>query len=503
MKARLMHREHDFDRAKPLPSNEESLAQDLGLEILWSAMAGGDTFLFDVAKQVMLAGLGYPEEIAYRQAVLSDCLDEPRAARDLYELAVGALEGERKVYRWFFGRDNPAAMLRHSVEVLEVLLGSLGDLARFANDHQGSFESEAFRRFFAEAIAELDDGYLSTVKEHLGRLRFEDGVLVSAGLGAGNKGTSYTLRRPLGSRKSWRERLLGTFRSANVVEVDPRDESGTQSLEELRARGIAPAAVALTRSMDHVLGFFTALRFELGFYIGCLNLHEQLRRAGSPACLPVPLPLARVGLVARELYDPVLVLRTGGSVVCNDVAGQDVPLVVVTGANQGGKSTFLRSFGIAHLMMRAGMFVPASSFTAGVCSGVFTHFKREEDATMQSGKLDEELQRMSAVVDELAPGGLVLFNESFSATNEREGSEIARQIVRALVEAGMRVVFVTHFFDLAESLRAGYAGKALLLRAERNATGERTFRLVEGDPLPTAYGEDLYRRVFGIPALPG
>ena len=122
---------------------------------------------------------------------------------------------------------------------------------------------------------------------------------------------------------------------------------------------------------------------------------------------------------------------------------------------------------------------------------------------MQSGKLDEELQRMSAVVDELAPGGLVLFNESFSATNEREGSEIARQIVRALVEAGMRVVFVTHFFDLAESLRAGYAGRALLLRAERNATGERTFRLVEGDPLPTAYGEDLYRRVFGIPALPG
>ncbi len=70
-------------------------------------------------------------------------------------------------------------------------------------------------------------------------------------------------------------------------------------------------------------------------------------------------------------------------------------LVMITGANQGGKSTFLRSIGLAQLMMQCGMFVPAESLSSNVCDGIFINFKREEDATMKCGKLDEELSRMS------------------------------------------------------------------------------------------------------------
>jgi len=90
----------------------------------------------------------------------------------------------------------------------------------------------------------------------------------------------------------------------------------------------------------------------------------------------------------------------------------------------------------------------------------------------------------------------LLLNESFASTNEREGSEIARQIVRALVDRGVKVVYVTHMFDLAHSLYRQRSEAALFLRAERRPDGERTFRMVEGEPLPTSYGEDIYRRVF-------
>jgi DNA mismatch repair ATPase MutS len=79
-------------------------------------------------------------------------------------------------------------------------------------------------------------------------------------------------------------------------------------------------------------------------------------------------------------------------------------------------------------MMQSGMFTPAESFSSNVCDGLFTHYKRQEDATMKSGKLDEELSRMSDIVDNMTPNSMVLFNESFAATNEREGSEIATQI---------------------------------------------------------------------------
>jgi len=148
-------------------------------------------------------------------------------------------------------------------------------------------------------------------------------------------------------------------------------------------------------------------------------------------------------------------------------------------------------------MMQAGMFVPAEYFRANVCDGVFTHFKREEDASMKSGKLDEELSRMSDIADWITPNGLLLCNESFAATNEREGSEIARQVIRAMTDAGIKVLFVTHLFDLAEGFYRQGLETALFLRAERLADGARTFRLVPGEPLPTSYGEDSYRRIFG------
>jgi DNA mismatch repair ATPase MutS len=115
---------------------------------------------------------------------------------------------------------------------------------------------------------------------------------------------------------------------------------------------------------------------------------------------------------------------------------------------------------------------------------------------MESGKFDEELGRMSAIVDRIKPDALVLFNESFAATNEREGSEIAWQIVNALLERRIKVFFVTHLYDLAHSFYTKGMENAQFLRAERQPDGSRTFKLSEGKPLPTSFGKDVYRNVF-------
>jgi len=178
------------------------------------------------------------------------------------------------------------------------------------------------------------------------------------------------------------------------------------------------------------------------------------------------------------------------------VSADGKSLVMITGANQGGKSTFLRSIGLAQMMMQAGMFVPAEAFSANLAAGVFTHYKRKEDASMKSGKLDEELSRMSEIVDCISPHALMLFNESFAATNEREGSEIARQIVRALLERGVKVFFVTHLYDLAHSFYDQQRPDAIFLRAERQTGGGRTYKLFEGEPMQTSFGQDLYQKVF-------
>lgn len=104
---------------------------------------------------------------------------------------------------------------------------------------------------------------------------------------------------------------------------------------------------------------------------------------------------------------------------------------------------------------------------------------------------------MSAIADQISPHCLILFNESFAATNEREGSEIGRQVVRALLEAEIEVFFVTHQFDFAHSLYRERADTTLFLRAERQLDGERSFKLAAAEPLPTSFGEDLYLRHGG------
>ena len=115
---------------------------------------------------------------------------------------------------------------------------------------------------------------------------------------------------------------------------------------------------------------------------------------------------------------------------------------------------------------------------------------------MKSGKFDEELSRMSAIVDRLRPDSMLLFSESFAATNDREGSEIARQIVCALLEKRIKVFFVTHLYEFAHDFYNLKMAYAFFLRAERQSDGERTFKLLEGEPLQTSYGEDLYNKVF-------
>jgi len=116
---------------------------------------------------------------------------------------------------------------------------------------------------------------------------------------------------------------------------------------------------------------------------------------------------------------------------------------------------------------------------------------------MESGKLDEELSRMSQIADHLSANSLVLLNEAFSATNVREGAEITRQIVAALSEKHVKVFFVTHLYQFAHDLYERRPDGTLFLRAERKPDGTRTYRLTEGEPLETSYGEDLYNRIFG------
>ncbi len=495
MKAFLMYRDRDFDVTREPRPHEKDLVRDLELETLFGAMAAGDAFLLTVAKQAIPASVRDVPTVLYRQAILRDCMENAAIVRNLYALAVETIEREKKNYWGVFG-GHPGSLLHRSVEVLQMFAEMLRRLRKEVDTHAGKFESEGFKRLFSMLQQELSDEYLEIVRDHLSRLKFRRGALISARLGKGNKGIDYVLRKPNADRRSWIEQLLMQGPPSYTFHIPERDEAGGRAASELNSRGIANVARTVAQSNDHILSFFWMLRAELAFYIGCLNLHDKMSGRTEPICFPEPVAAEERRHQVRGLYDICLALRTDQRAVGNDLDGDGKDLVVITGANQGGKSTFLRSIGLAQLMMQCGMFVPAQSFCANLCAALFTHYKREEDAEMRSGKFDEELRRMSDIADHLSSNCLLLFNESFQSTNEREGSEVGRQIVQALLYARCKVFFVSHMYDFAHVLYDRKMPTAVFLRAERKEDGTRTFRLIPGAPLSTSFGRDLFDQVF-------
>jgi MutS domain V len=497
MKTFLMHPSWDFNSTPPSKERPIQFSQDIELDVLLNAAAAGDRYLFDImAAACADAWTNDIATIRYRQEILKDCLSNPAIVRQLYAIAIEPFERERSWDFSLYARD-ASSMVGSAVRTLQNSLGILRRLRTACSANASSFASPGFQQFFTTVERNLDDAYLDAAATDLNNLTFRKGVLLSAQVGDGGKGVGTMLRKPRPGDLSWLQAVLTPSIPSYTLQLHPRDDAGAQAFGELKNRGLGLISDALYQSAEHVLEFFKALRAELAFYIGCLNLRDRLSRIGESISFPEATEDPR-RFLCRNLRDVCLALTMGRRVVGNDVDANGKQLVIITGANRGGKSTFLRSVGLAQMMLQSGMFVTADAYTSSRHTGLFTHYKREEDRDMRSGKFDEELVRMSAIADRIHRGAMVLFNESFAATHEREGSEIARQIVSALLGNDVIVFFVSHMYEFARSFLQ--SDQARFLRADRGEDGSRSFRLHEAKPLPKSFGADLYQQIFGAAA---
>lgn len=496
MNVRLLYRDHDFSMQTP-GFGQQALAADLEMERILSAMAGGDPLLHDVCANLLFHPLQTEGEIRYRQDVLADCIRNPETVRELYGITVETQKRKSESWSWVSSGQYLSSNFSSAINLLRIYAEMLLKLRNTLGGDSQKFRSDGWRQLIGMLWRELDDDYFSQISALLDELKDDRGILISAELGSYCQGVHYVMRRKE-EKRFWRN-----WHFAPSFTISPRDDAGASDLGKRRDRAINESTNVLAQSADHIENFFAVLQRELAFYVGCLNLFDRMKELGMPAAIPELLPLSSESRRFEDLYDVSLALTKNAKVVGNQLCAENKRLYLITGANQGGKSTFLRSIGQSQLMMQCGMFVGAGSFQAPVRRGIFTHFKKEEDAGMKSGKLDEELSRMNGIADHLVPGSLLLFNESFAATNEREGSEICRQITTALIENGIEVFSVTHLYSFAAGFFHDNQPDVVYLAAQRLDDGSRTFRIVPGEPLQTAYGEDLYRKIFGAQAKNG
>lgn len=506
MRVHLMSPDSDFEvpgldrRALPDPLawHVADMMQDLQVDVVLDAMAAGDDTIRSVCRTALLEPPARPEDIAYRSAVLADFQARPQLLAQLYRIATGALQRPRSL--WLISNGRPESLLRKSQTLLTHMAEGLDQLRPLVDAELADVSSPGLKGFAATIRDNLPDDYMADLHATLEVLDRRSGVLMLAGIGP-DGGVARPDPRVIGTVGRFFHRL-GLEGRTGTWTLPDRDEAGAQAMQALRDRALRTVARAAEQASIHVRSFFSCLRDETAFYLGCLNLRSRLEAAGMPVAIAQVAGAGGDVFGAESLYDPGLVLRTGGGVVGNDVDTGSRGLLVVTGANHGGKTTLLRSIGLAQLLADAGAYVPAARMSVSQARGVYTHWQREEDQAMKHGKLDEELSRIGRLAEVMRPGSLLLSNESFASTNEAEGSQIGLEAIRGFVAAGVRVAAVTHLYDLAETICTSGEPAAVFLRAERGENGERSYRIPAGPPLPTAYARDFYRREFGA-ELPG
>jgi len=496
MKAYLLFSDKDFNWEERENKFSDIVIRDLEMEEIYQKMAEGNNEIYHSVRKVCGIPIYDKIEILYRQDVLKDCIDNPWIF-ELFDDLVGQMsKKEKELCHFGILSDYPSAKVSSSIEILNAYLSELKKFRSIVSEKTDKMYSKGFQDLFARILSELNDQFFEEAKMHIEICKFRYGVEVAGSIGTGMKPVKYKLLKRESTKASVIERWFGSGRKSYRFWIADRDEAGSSALSELEQKALNEIASVLAQSVEHIKSFADAIQKELAFYKGCVNLYNFLLSLEMPVSYPVFLENGNLPAY-EQLYDVALSARKNGKVAGNSSRNVQEETVIITGANQGGKTTFLRSIGQCILMAQCGMFVGAFECRTIIYNGLFTHFRKEEDEALNSGKLDEELMRMSEIIDVISPRSCILFNESFAATNEREGTEIAYQVLKALEDNHISIYFVTHLYALAQKYMTEDRNRVLFLRANREEDGSRTFQLQEGEPLKTGYGTDIYYKLFG------
>ncbi len=296
----------------------------------------------------------------------------------------------------------------------------------------------------------------------------------------------------------------------------------SNNMEEIYSKTIVRLCDFASRLNSTIVNAFRRIQREVPYYRAGIRLYEMYRGRELQPCLPQVEEGCGAGMEFTNLYPAHLLARKPvDEIQSNSYSNKEGRIAVITGHNSGGKTTFLQAVGTAQIMMQLGFFVPADFYRASAAAFICSLYAGNEDADTIYGKLEQELMAVKTAAARLKEGSLLLMNEIFATTSEKEGADIAAEVLHAFSHTHSHIIFVTHLKGLADMVEdkklaladGEYAVNYVTEQKEQTeqiegtkqaeGTGagvkrvKKTYRIVKGHPEAGIFERELFDKYFG------
>lgn len=474
-----------------------------------------------------------PETLNYRLDILEDFLNVPSLEAVLYE-NVHKLYINEHINVQKLGLADSFYALNQRLQSLQTYIECITKCHEFCSKNKERFNSAALRGLSDYFASVYNSEYFDEVKREtdeclriLGKgvksvtvgINFDDmmrpveAMLLSVSTEAIKKQGRFDW---LFKRVGGGDRAIGKTHSLYNENGGQNDLEAPlfRELKEINSEYISHLDIAIRayfkKSTEDILTFES----QMSFYIGAKKIVEAVRARGLSMCRPKYLPMEERKLDAKGVFDLSFYIQMVNSdpmaslknkIITNDCRfDDDGRFFVLTGANNGGKTTYTRAIGIIQVFAQTGLYVPCENCEISPVDYIYTHFPKEEEVGLNTSRFTQECKQFKETVDTATRYSMLLLNESIQSTTPTECVYIATELTKIFRCVGVRGVYATHLLELAKSLdklNAEVEGDTKLVSivttVDTTADNRRLYRIVRQAPQEFGYARTIYEK-YGV-----
>ncbi len=467
------------------------------------------------------------DTLSYRLDCIEDFMRQPLLS-DTFRAIIRRLSDNNSQFRTGGSMSNSFMEIRMRIDGLQEFLDCIDEINAFYLKCKKTIKSQAMINLFSffENLTKTED-YL-TVKSNLEELQkifsksiksVTIGINFTADMTPELCGIMEVSNKKIYPKQNVLDKILlkphvnvdyfpGDVHTNSAVKKQPADMDTAlfRELSEYTKEYSRKIASALKGYRELFFTDIGELEHQLDFYDGAVKLINHVRGRGLQMCRPNLLRKDERKMKLKNAFDLCFFRQAASAdyskrgdelIICNDISMDDERFYMITGVNNGGKTTFARGTGICQMLAQLGMYVPAEEAEISVTDYIFTHFPKEEEVSIDSSRFTTEIKQLSEICRLITPHSMVIMNESIQSTTPKECLDIAGRHLEILAAAGVRGMYVTHLNDLYANItkinKKKYPTKiGSLVSVADKKTGKRLYKIENKPPMNESMAYTVY-----------